>query len=53
VKQVVAIALVLLIFLGLMALRAWSLLRHRVPGGGDPDLLQRWARHLYRGGGED
>jgi hypothetical protein len=53
VKQVVVIALVLLVFLGLMALRAWSLLRHRVPGGDDPDVLQRWYRHVYRGGGRD
>jgi hypothetical protein len=49
VEQVIAIALVLLIFLGLMALRLWALLRHRVAGDGDPDLLQRWARRLYRG----
>ena len=53
VKQVVAIALFLLIFLGLMGLRAWSVLRHRAPGGGDPKLVERWARHLYRGGDED
>ena len=53
VKQVVAIALFLLIFLGLMGLRAWSVLRHRAPGSGDPKLVERWARHLYRGGDED
>jgi type IV secretory pathway TrbD component len=53
VKQVVVIALVLVIFLGLMGLRVWFLLRHRVPGKGDPELVQRWARHLYRGGDGD
>ena len=52
VKQVVVIALFLIIFLGLMAVRAWSLLRHRVPGGGDPDVVHRWYRHIYRGGDE-
>jgi hypothetical protein len=52
VKQVVVIALFLIIFLGLMAVRAWYLLRHRVPGGGDPDLVHRWYRHVYRGGDE-
>ena len=52
-EQVVAIVLVLLIFLGLMALRLRALLRHRVPGDGDSDPLRRWARHLYRGDWED
>ena len=52
-EQVVAIALVLLVFLGLLGLRLWALLRHRAPGDGDSDLVRRWARHLYRGDRED
>ncbi len=48
-EQVVAIVLVLLIFLGLMALRLRALLRHRVPGDGDSDPVGRWARHVSRG----
>ncbi len=51
-KQVVAVGLVLLIFLGLMGLRLWALLRHRAPGGGDAGInrLERWGRHVTRGG---
>lgn len=46
--QVLAIVLVVLIFAIPMGLRLWALLRHRGPTDADPDLVQRWAAHLYR-----
>jgi hypothetical protein len=52
-EQVVAVALVLVIFLGLLGLRLRALLRHRAPGDDDADLVRRWARHVYRGDHED
>jgi hypothetical protein len=54
VVQVLAIVLVVLIFTIPMGLRLWALLRHRGPGrDADPDLVQRWAAHLYRMDRED
>jgi hypothetical protein len=53
VVQVLAIVLVVLIFAIPMGLRLWALLRHRGPTDADPDLVQRWATHLYRWDRED
>jgi len=53
VVQVLAVALVVLIFAIPLGLRLWALLRHRGARGGDPDLVQRWAAHLYRMDRED
>ncbi len=51
-KQVIAVGLVVLIFLALMGLRLWAVLRNRAPADGavDTNPLERWARHVTRGG---
>jgi len=52
--QVLATVLVVLIFAIPLGLRLWALLRHRAGRpDADPDLLQRWAAHLYRWDRED
>ncbi|MGA3184268.1 MAG: hypothetical protein ABSE52_06690 [Candidatus Dormibacteria bacterium] len=51
-KQALGIGLAVLILLGILAFRLWSALQRRRPGEGDPDLLERWGRHVMRGGDE-
>jgi len=52
--QLVVGGLVLLVFLGYMGLRVWTLLRRRTAEERDAaaDRLERWARHVTRGGDE-
>jgi len=52
-EQVVAVGLVLVIFLGLLGLRLRALLRHRVPGDDDADLVRRWSLYEDRGNHEN
>ncbi len=52
-KQALAIGLVVLAVIGLLAFRLWTGLNARKHGEGDPDLLERWGRHVLRGGDED
>jgi hypothetical protein len=53
VEKMIAIALVVVICLGMLALRLWGELRRKEPGAGDPDVLQRWVAHVLRGDRED
>ena len=53
VEQVIALAVVFLVFAGALSLRLWGSRSRKGPRDGDPDVLQRWASHLYRGGPED
>ncbi len=52
-EKLLAIGLVVLICLGMLALRLWGELRRRRPGDGDPDVVQRWWAHIYRGDHQD
>ncbi|MGA2282536.1 MAG: hypothetical protein ABSH07_02485 [Candidatus Dormibacteria bacterium] len=52
-EKLLAIGLVVLICLGMLALRLWGELRRRRPGAGDPDVVQRWWAHIYRGDHRD
>jgi hypothetical protein len=54
VEQAVYLGLVLLILLLSMGLRWWAL-RRRAPENrdADADRLERWVRHVTRGGDED
>jgi len=52
-EKLLAIGLVVLICLGMLALRLWGELRRRQPGDGDPDVVQRWWAHIYRGDHRD
>ncbi len=51
--QAVTIAIVVLVCLGVLLLRLWIELRPGGPGGGDPDAVERWAAHVYRGDRRD
>ncbi|MGA8015368.1 MAG: hypothetical protein WCB85_05575 [Candidatus Dormiibacterota bacterium] len=52
-EQAVTIALVVVVCLGVLLLRLWGAWRRGGPGGGDPEALERWAAHVYRGDRRD
>jgi hypothetical protein len=52
-KQVVFFAVVFLIVLAALGLRLLGELKRRQRGEGDPEALERWSRHVFRGGDED